>query len=104
MAMWCDQTCQRFEATAVGFETGFSLLRVRLSNWYAIAPHAPIGGSVSSVKIAAGTNTKFALTEIFFAKYELTMTKSSYGGSSYPNHDVTYVCLNLTWHYFRHDR
>ena len=23
MAMWGDQTCQRFEATAVGFETGF---------------------------------------------------------------------------------
>ena len=39
MATWGDQTCQRFEATAVGFETGFSRLRVRLSNRYAIAPH-----------------------------------------------------------------
>ena len=38
-----DQTCQRFEATAVGFETGFSRLRVRPSNRYAIAPHI-IGG------------------------------------------------------------
>ena len=27
MATWGDQTCQRFEATAVGFETGFSRLR-----------------------------------------------------------------------------
>ena len=39
MATWGDQTCQRFEATAVGFETGFSRLRVRPSNRYAIAPH-----------------------------------------------------------------
>ena len=39
MATWGDQTCQRFEATAVGFETGFSLLRVRHSNRYAIMPH-----------------------------------------------------------------
>ena len=39
MATWGDQTCQRFEATAVGFETGFSRLRVRHSNWYAIVPH-----------------------------------------------------------------
>ena len=38
MATWGDQTCQRFEATAVGFETGFSRLRVRPSNRYAIAP------------------------------------------------------------------
>ena len=30
------QTRQRFEETAVGFETGFLRLRV---NWYAIAPH-----------------------------------------------------------------
>ena len=37
--MWGDQTCQRFEATAVGFETGFSRLRVRPSNRYAIVPH-----------------------------------------------------------------
>ena len=37
MAMWGDQTCQRFEATAVGFETGFSRLRVQHSNRYAIA-------------------------------------------------------------------
>ena len=28
MATWGDQTCQRFEATAVGFETGFSRLKV----------------------------------------------------------------------------
>ena len=39
MATWGDQTCQRFEATAVGFETGFSRLRIRPSNRYAIAPH-----------------------------------------------------------------
>ena len=39
MTTWGDQTCQRFEATAVGFETGLSRLRVRLSNRYAIAPH-----------------------------------------------------------------
>ena len=39
MATWGDQTCQRFEATAVGFETGFSRLRVRPSNRYTIAPH-----------------------------------------------------------------
>ena len=39
MATWGDQTCQRFEATAVGFETGFSRLRVRPSNRYAIVPH-----------------------------------------------------------------
>ena len=39
MATCGDQTCQRFEATAVGFETGFSRLRVRPSNRYAIAPH-----------------------------------------------------------------
>ena len=26
MATWGDQICQRFEATAVGFETGFSRL------------------------------------------------------------------------------
>ncbi|KAI0222457.1 hypothetical protein LSAT2_026310 [Lamellibrachia satsuma] len=39
VATWGDQTCQRFEATAVGFETGFSRLRVRPSNRYAIAPH-----------------------------------------------------------------
>ena len=32
MATWGDQTCQRFEATAVGFETGFSRLRVPQSN------------------------------------------------------------------------
>ena len=38
MATWGDQTCQRFEATAVGFETGFSRQRVRPSNRYAIAP------------------------------------------------------------------
>ena len=36
VATWGDQTCQRFEATTVGFETRFSRLRVRLSNWYAI--------------------------------------------------------------------
>ena len=42
MAMWGDQTCQRFEATAVGFETGFSRLRVRPSNRYAIVPHIPL--------------------------------------------------------------
>ena len=34
MTTWGDQTCQRFEATAVGFETGFSRLRVRHSNIY----------------------------------------------------------------------
>ena len=39
VARWGDQTCQRFEAIAVGFETGFSLLRIRHSNRYAIAPH-----------------------------------------------------------------
>ena len=39
MATWGDQTCQRFEATAVGFETGFSRLRVWHSNRYAIEPH-----------------------------------------------------------------
>ena len=39
MATWGDQTCQRFEATAVGFETGFSRLRVRPSNRYAITLH-----------------------------------------------------------------
>ena len=39
MATWGDQTCQRFEAIAVGFETGFSRLRDRPSNQYAIAPH-----------------------------------------------------------------
>ena len=39
MATWGDQTCQRFEATVVGFETGLSRLRVRPSNRYAIAPH-----------------------------------------------------------------
>ena len=32
MATWGDQTCQRFEATADGFETGFSRLRVRHSD------------------------------------------------------------------------
>ena len=32
VAMWSDQICQRFEATAVGFETGFSRLRVQPSN------------------------------------------------------------------------
>ena len=42
MATWGDQTCQRFEATAVGFETGFSRLRVRPSNRYAIAPHIKV--------------------------------------------------------------
>ena len=42
MATWGDQTCQRFEATAVGFETGFSRLRVQSSNRYAIAPHDKI--------------------------------------------------------------
>ena len=42
MATWGDQTCQRFEATAVGFETGFSRLRVRPSNRYAIAPHCDV--------------------------------------------------------------
>ena len=40
MATWGDQTCQRFEATAVGFETGFSRLRVRPSNRYAIGKRA----------------------------------------------------------------
>ena len=40
VATWGDQTCQRFEATAVGFETGFSRLRVRPSNRYAIAPNS----------------------------------------------------------------
>ena len=45
MATWGDQTCQRFEATAVGFETGFSRLRARPSNRYAIAPHIS-GGSL----------------------------------------------------------
>ena len=45
VATWGDQTCQRFEATAVDFETGFSRLRVRPSNLYAIAPH---NGKVSS--------------------------------------------------------
>ena len=39
MATWGDQTCQRFEATAVEFETGFSRLRVRHSNRNAIAPY-----------------------------------------------------------------
>ena len=39
MAMWGDQTCQRFEAAAVGFETGFSRLRVRPSNRHATVPH-----------------------------------------------------------------
>ena len=39
MVTWGDQTCLRFEATAVGFETGFSQLRVRHSNRHAIAPH-----------------------------------------------------------------
>ena len=39
MATWGDQTCQRFEATAVGFETGFSRLSVWPSNLHAIAPH-----------------------------------------------------------------
>ena len=29
MATWGDQTCQRFEATAVGFEPGFSRMRVQ---------------------------------------------------------------------------
>ena len=48
MATWGDQTCQRFEATAVGFETGFSRLRVWPSNRYAIAPHKS-----SSVILAA---------------------------------------------------
>ena len=37
MATW-GQTCQRFDVTAMGFETGFSRMRVR--TWYAIAPHA----------------------------------------------------------------
>ena len=32
MATWGDPTCQRFEATAVGFETGFSRLRFRPSS------------------------------------------------------------------------
>ena len=36
MATWGDQTCQRVEATAVGFETRFS----RPSNRYAIAPRS----------------------------------------------------------------
>ena len=39
MATWGDQTCQRFEATAVGFETGFSRLRIRHSNRHTMAPH-----------------------------------------------------------------
>ena len=47
MATWGDQTCQRFEATAVGFETGFSRLRVRPSNRYAIAPHIVFSWDVS---------------------------------------------------------
>ena len=40
VATWGDQTCQRFEATAVGFETGFSRLRVWHSNRYAIMPRS----------------------------------------------------------------
>ena len=40
MVTWGDQTCQRFEATAVGFETKFSRLRVQHSNQYAIVPHS----------------------------------------------------------------
>ena len=39
MATWGDQTCQRFKATAVGFDSsGFSRLKVGPSNRYAIAP------------------------------------------------------------------
>ena len=38
MAMWGDQTCQRFEVTAVEFEAGVSRLRVSPSNRYATAP------------------------------------------------------------------
>ena len=44
MATWGDHTCQRFEATTVGVETGFSRLRVRPSNRYAIVPHKDIRG------------------------------------------------------------
>ena len=39
MATWGDHTCQRFKATAVEYETGFSQMRVWHSNQYAVAPH-----------------------------------------------------------------
>ena len=51
--MWGDQTCQRFEATAVGFETG---LRVRPSNRYAIAPHYLIWHTPNFVQISLNFN------------------------------------------------
>ena len=53
MATWGDQTCQRFEATAVGFETGFSRLRVRPSNRYAIAPHSSLMSHCRNIHDAA---------------------------------------------------
>ena len=58
MATWGDQTCQRFEVTAVGFETGFSRLRVRPSNRYAIAPHK---GDTCSVQALSYTVRRYLL-------------------------------------------
>ena len=59
MATWGDQTCQRFEATAVGFETGFSRLRVRPSNRFAIAPHYFTAISFMGDSIVRKTGTAF---------------------------------------------
>ena len=39
MATWGDQTCQRFEATAMGSETGFSRLRVWHVNFFKYGIH-----------------------------------------------------------------
>ena len=58
MAKCGDQTCQRFEATAVGFETGFSRLRVRPSNRYVVAPHLKYLSTKKLIDLLFGTLCK----------------------------------------------
>ena len=62
MATWGDQTCQRFEATAVGFETGFSQLRVRPSNRYAIAPHTLVHND-DNVSLCVSVEQRYELVK-----------------------------------------
>ena len=67
VATWGDQTCQRLEATAVGFETGFSRLRVRPSNWYAFAPH------IKHYTVIKADNQLFVSTHKTICVYDLPM-------------------------------
>ena len=64
MAMWGAQICQSFEATAVGFDTGFSRLRVRHSIRYAIAPNRLIRSFAKSIN--AGVSHGSILGHLLF--------------------------------------